>query len=122
MWDYFYARRALEFGQSLDMTNSPFAFPRLPPRANSPFGIASTGKIKDNIVKDKDLMMNRLDSHHEMFQRYAAGLFNLTPGHLMPGHPVHTMKQTIEGLRDENEKLRQENSALKNAKGKEKKN
>ncbi len=122
MWDYFYARRALELGQSLDMLNSPFAFPRMPPRANSPFGISNTGKIKDSIVQDKDLMMNRLNSHHTMFQRYAAGLFDLAPGALMPGHPVHNMRQTIDGLKEENEKLRRENSALKTGKGKEKKN
>ena len=104
------------------MMNAPIAFPRLPPRANSPSGISKTGKVKDAIVQDKDLMMNRLASHHEMFQRYAAGLFNLSPGPLAPNHPVHAMRQAIDGLKEENERLQQENSALKTAKGKEKKN
>lgn len=100
---------------------SPFAFPRLPPRATPPLGISNVGKIKDVIVHDKDLMMNRLNSHHEMFQRYATGLFNLTPSQFMPGHPVHGKIQQIDTLLEENEKLRQENTLLKSSKNKEKK-
>lgn len=122
MWDFFYARRALELGHSIDMINSPFAFPRLPPRANSPLGISNAGRIKDTIVQDKDSMMNRLSSHQAMFQRYATGLFNLSPGPLQPTHPLQKMMNELDGLKEENTKLRNENSALKTGKTKEKKN
>ncbi|MGI0047835.1 MAG: hypothetical protein ACREBB_11720 [Nitrosotalea sp.] len=121
MWEYFHAARTLGFDQPFDMINSPFAFPRLPPRVNPPLGISNTGKIKDTIVRDKDLMMNRLNKHHEMFQCYATGLFNLSPNQFMPGHPMHARMQTIDMLQEENEKLRQENSTLKTDKSKEKK-
>lgn len=121
MW-YFDARRIMEnYGQPLDMVNSPFAFPRLPPRANPPLGIASAGKIKDQIVHDSNMMMGRLSGYHTMFQRYASGLFNLTPSGFMPGHPMHAKMQSIDTLREENERLRQENLALKSDLGKEKK-
>jgi hypothetical protein len=121
MW-YFDARKMMEtFGQPLDMINSPFAFPRLPPRANPPAGIANAGRIKDQIVHDSDMMMSRLSGYHTMFQRYASGLFNLTPNGFMPGHPMHSKMQSVDMLREENEKLRQENISLKSDLGKEKK-
>ena len=122
MWDHFYAKRALDLGHTLDMLSSPFAFPRLPPRATPPLGISNTGKIKDAIVHDKDLMMNRLSDHYEMFQRYATGLFNLSANQYVPNHPMHNIMHTIDGLKEENAKLRQENSLLKTNKNKEKKN
>src|SRR5574337_532033 len=111
----------MDVGHPFDMINSPFAFPRLPPRANPPLGISNTGKIKETVVHDKDLMMNRLNNHHEMFQHYAMNLFNLSPNQFMPGHPMHKKMHTIDGLKEENEKLRQENSLLKTNKNKEKK-
>ena len=121
MWP-FDARRIMEsFGQPFDMVNSPFAFPRLPPRANPPLGIANAGRIKDKIVHDSDMMMGKLTAHHTMFQRYAASLFNMTPNAFMPGHPMHAKMQSIDSLREENEKLRQENLSLKSGLDKEKK-
>ena len=121
MW-YFDARRMMEtFGQPFDMINSPFAFPRLPPRVNPPMGIASAGKIKDQIVHDSDMMMGRLSGYHTMFQRYASGLFNMTPNGFMPGHPMHARMQSVDTLREENERLLQENLSLKADLGKEKK-
>jgi hypothetical protein len=113
MW-YYDTRRIMEtFGQPFDMINSPFAFPRLPPRVNPPMGIASTGKIKDQIVRDSDMMMGRLSSYQTMFQRYASGLFNMTPYGFMPGHPMHAKMQTVDTLREEVENLRKENLTLK---------
>jgi hypothetical protein len=109
------------FGQPFDMMNSPFAFPRLPPRANIPSGLSSAGNVKNHIVKDAAVMMQRLSSHHVMFQRYATGLFNMTPNVFMPGHPMFSKMQTIDMLSEENEKLKRENLALKSDLGKEKK-
>ncbi|MGB6462803.1 MAG: hypothetical protein WBF38_01075 [Nitrosotalea sp.] len=123
MWDYINTKRMLDlYNQPFDMINSPFAFPRLPPRANSPLGMSNVSKIKDVIVRDKDAMMGRLDGHHAMFQHYASGLFNLSPSQFMPGHPMHAKIQAVETLREENERLQQENSVLKANKNKEKKN
>lgn len=121
MWDYFYTKRASYLGYPHEMTASAFAFSRLPPRATPPLGISNVGKIKDAIIHDKDLTMNRLNNHHEMFQQYAMGLFNLTPNHFQPGHPMHKQTHQIDVLQEENERLKKENAVLKNDKNKEKK-
>ncbi|HEU5487938.1 MAG TPA: hypothetical protein VFV16_03850, partial [Candidatus Nitrosotalea sp.] len=84
-------------------------------------GIASAGMVKDRIVQDSDMMMNKLSGHHTMFQRYAAGLFNMTPNGFMPGHPMHATMKSVDTLTEENERLRKENLALKSDLGKEKK-
>jgi len=107
-------RKIMEmYAQPLDMVNSPFAFPRLPPKANPPLGISSAGKIKDSIVHDSDLMMSRLSDYQTMFQKYASGLFNLTPNRFMPGHPMHMKMQASNSMEDENQRLRKEISDLK---------
>lgn len=121
MWPYDIRRMMESFGHPTDMLNSPFAFPRLPPRANPPQGIASAAMVKNSIVQDADIMMNKLSGHHVMFQRYAAGLFNMTPNRFNPGHPMHMTTQTVDTLHEENERLRKENLALKADLGKEKK-
>lgn len=116
------ARRIMElYGQPLDMINSPFAFPRLPPLANPPLGISSAGKIKDQIIHDSDMMMGRLSDYHVMFQRYAAGLFNLAPNRFMPGHPLHKKIQAVDSVEEENQRLLKENSKMKAEQTKEKK-
>lgn len=122
MLDYLYIKRMLDlYGQPLDMINSPFAFPRLPRTANPQLGISNAGRIKDTIVSDKNALMGRLFDYHEMFQRYAVGLFNLSPGRFAPGHPMHMKVQSVDALREENDRLRQENSMFKTNQTKEKK-
>ncbi len=123
MWDYVNAKKIFDlYNQPFDMINSPFAFPSIPPRVTPSLGVSNIGKIKDAIVHDKDTMMRQLDDHHAMFQRYASGLFNLSPNQFMPGHPMHAKIQTVETLQEENEALRKENSVLKTNNNKEKKN
>jgi hypothetical protein len=122
MWDYLYSRRMLDmYSQPLDMINSPFAFPRLPSRANPPLGISGASRIKDSIVNDKNAMIGRLFDYHEMFQRYASGLFNLSPNRFVPGHPMNMKIQTIDMLQEENDRLKKENSTFKTTQTREKK-
>lgn len=122
MWDFFYAKRILDlYNQQFDMINSPFAFPRLPPRANAPLGISNAGRIKDEIVNDKDAMMGRLFDYNSMFQRHAAGLFNLSSGRFNPGHPLHMKVRSVDTLQEENNRLSKENSAFRTEQNREKK-
>ena len=113
MWDALYAKKILDLnGQPSEMTNSPFAFPKLPPRTNLQLGISNASSIKDAIVKDKNAMMGRLFDYHEMFQIYAADLFDLSLNRFVPGHPMHVKAQSFNTLQ-ENYRLRKENAAVK---------
>jgi hypothetical protein len=107
-------KKMLEFyNQYQNMTNNPFAFPHLPPMASHPRGISMTGKLKDNIVRDNSVMMERLSDFYILFQQYAAGLFDLAPNQFSPSHPMHKGVNSINALQVENEQLKKENVALK---------
>ena len=107
-------KKMLEFyNQYQNMINSPFAFPRLPPMGNHPRGISMTGKLKDSIVRDNSVMMERLSDFYTMFQQYAAGLFDLAPNQFGPSHPMHKGVNSINALQVENEQLKKENAVLK---------
>ena len=122
MWHFLHTKMMLDmYHQPFDMINSPFAYPRLPTRSNPPLGINNAGKIKDMIVNDNNAMMGRLFDYHEMYQRYASGLFNFSSDRFIPGHPMSTKVQVIDTLQKENDKLRKENLALKTTQTKEKK-
>src|SRR5438876_10199443 len=111
MW-YFDMKRLLDFyGQQGDMINSPFAFPRLPPRASPPLGISNVNRIKDDIVNDANKLITRLSDHHSAFQHYADGLYNLTPVRFMLGHLMHMNTLTSEVIQ-EIEKIAKENSKI----------
>ena len=113
MWNIDTNRMIEFYNQYQDMINSPFAFPRLPPRPNHPLGISMTGKLKDNIIRDNSLMLERLSDFYTMFQQYASGLFDLAPNQFGPSHPMHRGTNSINTLQVENEQLKKENAVLK---------
>ena len=112
------------YGLDPSMTNSPFAFPRLPPGAlNHGLGISKTGKLKEDIIRDNASLLTRLFDFHTMFHQHASGLFDLTPSNQFgPGHPMNSKTNTIDLLQSENEQLKKENTALKRDLEKHKKN
>lgn len=104
----------LEFyNQYQNMANSPFSFSRLPPMTNHPRGISMTSKLKDNIIRDNSLMLERLSDFYTMFQQYAAGLFDLAPNQFGPSHPMYKGTNSLNALQVENEQLKKENVVLK---------
>jgi hypothetical protein len=113
MWNIDTKRMFEFYNQYQDMVNSPFAFPRLPPRTNHPLGISMTSKIKDSIIRDNSLMLGRLSDFYTMFQQYASGLFDMAPNQFGPTHPMHRGTSSINSLQVENEQLKKENSLLK---------
>ena len=112
------------YGFGASITNSPFAFPRLPPSVTNPnVGISKTSKLKDEIIRDNASMLARLFDFHTMFQQYATGLFDLAPSNqFKPGHPLYSKTSVIDTLQLENEQLKKENSVLKRDLKKHKKN
>ena len=113
MWNMDTKRMLEIYNQYQNMVNSPFSFPRLPPISNHPRGISRTGKLKDNIIRDNSLMLERLSDFYTMFQHYASGLFDLAPNQFGPSHPVHKETNSINALQIENEQLKKENAVLK---------
>lgn len=112
------------YGLDVSMTNSPFAFPRLPPSiANRNIGISKASKLKDGIIHDNASMISKLFDFHIMFQQYASGLFDLAPTHQFgPGHPMHSQTNIVDSLQSENQQLKKENAVLKRDLEKHKKN
>ncbi len=100
------------YWQNLDSINSPFAFPRIPPKANLPLGISKTGKLKENIIQDNSHMLTKLTDFHSAFQNYAAGLFDLAPSQFRPGHPLYSKMSSLDSMQLENEQLKKENITL----------
>ena len=108
------AKKMLEYYMfNSDMTNPSFAFPRLPPKANHSAGISKTGQLKEDIIRDNATMLARLYDFQTMFQKHAAGLFDLTPNQFGPGHPLHSRMNPVNSLQLENEHLKKENAVLK---------
>ena len=57
MWNIDPKRMFEIYGLDQSMTNSPVAFPRLPPSvANRNIGISKTGKLKEEIIHDNTSM------------------------------------------------------------------
>jgi len=121
MWNEYSKRMFAFYNQYQDMINSPFAFPRLPPRSNQPLGISMTGKLKDKIIHDNSLMLGRLSDFYTMYQQYASGLFDLMPNQFGPEHPMHGETNSVNSLQSENEQLKKENAVLKKDLEKQKK-
>ena len=124
MWNIDPKRMFEIYGLDQSMTNSPVAFPRLPPSvANRNIGISKTGKLKDEIIHDNASMLARLFDFHTMFQQDASRLFDLAPSNQFgPGHPMHSKINVVDSLQSENEQLKKENAALKRNLEKHKKN
>ena len=124
MWNLDPKRMFEIYGFDMSMTNSPFAFPRLPPSvANRNIGISKTSKLKDGIIHDNASMLAKLFDFNTMFQQYASGLFDLAPSNQFgPGHPMYSKTNIVDLLESENEQLKKENAVLKRDLEKHKKN
>ena len=101
------------YGLNPNVMPFAFQFPRLPPGLTSPvFGI--TPNAKNNISKNNDSLNLKLQDFKQMYQKFAAGLFEMhNPGLIPPGHPLYSRQNSIETLNAENSKLQKENLDLR---------
>lgn len=93
----------------------PYAlqFPRLPPGLFNPMN-GLHNSPKGQFTKKGNNLNPQLKDFKEMYQKFASGLIEHHPSALIPpGHPLFSRQNSVETLRAENSKLKQENIELK---------
>ena len=105
------------FGIYDETTDFSFLTPdtlRYPPGANLPSGLINTSMLKQQLSADNAALNPKLQDFTEMYHKMAAGLLNMSSNTLIPpGHPIHSRKNSITILKDENKKILKENIELK---------
>ena len=87
---------------------------RYPPSANLPSGLINTSKLSQQLSADNAALSPKLQDFTEMYHKMAAGLLNMSSNTLIPpGHPIHSRKNSITTLKEENKKILKENIELK---------
>jgi len=100
------------YGLNPDVVPFAFQFPRLPPGLTTPgFGVVPNSQ--KTITKNNDSLNSKLQDFKQMYQKFTAGLFDMSyPGLIPPGHPLYSKSNSIETLNGENAKLQKENLNL----------
>ena len=105
------------FGIYDNITDFSFLAPdtlRYPPNANLPSGLVNTSKLKQKLSADNAALNLKLQDFTEMYHQMAAGLLNMSANTLIPpGHPIHSRKNSVTMLKEENKKILKENIELK---------
>ncbi|MFI5416710.1 MAG: hypothetical protein ACHQW9_01505 [Nitrososphaerales archaeon] len=99
-------------GYPMGFSLSPFNLSRYPPGANAPFSM-NPAKLKEKIIRENETFSVKLHDFNKMYLQQASSLLEMTSKMVPPGHPMYSQArpEVVEG---ENEKLRKENSELKN--------
>ena len=101
------------YGLNPDVMPFAFQFPRFPPGLTSPsFGIVPNSQ--KTITKNNDSLNSKLQDFKQMYQKFTAGLFDMSyPGLIPPGHPLYSKSNSIDTLNGKNAKLQKENLNLR---------
>ncbi len=87
---------------------------RYPPGVSIPKGLVNTPKLKEKISTDSAALNPKLQDFTEMYHQMASGLLNMSANTLIPpGHPIHSRKNSVTILKEENKKILKENIELK---------
>jgi len=89
-------------------------FIRYPPRSKPPATFDYVHKMKTKFVENSASMLPKLQNFNHMYQNYANGLLQSSTKLFPPGHPLYTKQESLTTLKEENDKLRQENFELHN--------
>ena len=90
-----------------------FQFPRLPPGLTNPIFKIYENPMKAQFLKNAETINQKLQGFRQMYHQHAAGLLTMGSGIIPPGHPLYTRHNSVETLRNENDKLLKENLELK---------
>ena len=101
------------YGLNPNVMPYAFQFPRLPPGLFNPInGIHNSPK--EQFATKGNNLNPQLKDFKEMYQKFASGLIESHPSALIPpGHPLYSRQNSVDTLRAENSKLKQENIELK---------
>ena len=101
------------YGLNPDIMPFAFQFPRLPPGLTS-LGFGVVPNSQKTIARNNDSLNSRLQDFKQMYQKFTAGLFDMSyPGLIPPGHPLYSKSNSVETLNAENAKLQKENLELR---------
>ena len=89
-------------------------FIRYPPTSKPPQSFDYIHKMKTKFVENGASMLPKLQNFNHMYQNYASGLIKSSTKLFPPGHPLYTKQESLITLKEENEKLKQENLDLQN--------
>ena len=89
-------------------------FIRYPPTSKPPNGFDYAHKMKTKFVESGASMLPKLQNFNHMYQNHAAGLLQSSTKLFPPGHPLYTKQESLITLREEIQKLKQENLELHN--------
>ena len=70
--------------------------------------------MKTKFIENGASMLPKLQNFNHMYQNYASGLIQTSTKLFPPGHPLYTKQESLTTLKNENDKLRQENLELHN--------
>lgn len=101
------------YGLNPNIPHMAFQFPRLPPGLSNPMFKIHENPMKEQFLKNAGTINQKLQGFQQMYQQHAAGLLTMSSGVIPPGHPLYTRNNSVETLKNENDKLLKENLELK---------
>jgi len=113
----------MNYDQNKNLVNNDFVaatlniipdFIRYPPTSKPPQGFDYIHKMKTKFIENGASMLPKLQNFNHMYQNYASGLIQTSTKLFPPGHPLYTKQESLTTLKNENDKLRQENLELHN--------
>ena len=102
------------YGLSPDAPHRAFQFPRLPPGITHPMFKIHENPSKERFNQNAQNLNKKLDGFQKLYQQHASGLMRMNSSAIIPpGHPLYSEKNSIESLKEENDKLLKQNLELK---------
>jgi len=113
--DYFTTMNLLDlYGLNPNKMPLAFQFPKTPPGISSAMINSSTIDPKKKFSQKNETINLKLDDFKQMFQKYAFGLFDISfSGIISPTHPLFSRQASVEFIKQERDRLMQENLELK---------
>jgi hypothetical protein len=102
------------YGLNPNIPHIALQFPRLPPGLSNDMFKIFENPMKEKFVEENASINKKLQGFQQSYQRYVSGLLTMNSGGIIPpGHPLFNEQNSVNLLREENDKLLKENLELK---------